>query len=114
MEVRNSNGSSSLPTQEDRPVYLACLDSTPQAGGRRSSGRGYRFFEAQLVAADDPDDPSDIARIEDAVMSGPPSCRSPRSKATTRIASSNPEQHGAATHPGRPLRNYLFMRLPTR
>jgi hypothetical protein len=33
-------------------------------------GSAYRFFQAQLVAADDPDDLSDITRIEDAVMSG--------------------------------------------
>ena len=59
-----------VPTQEDRPAYLACLDSTPQAGGGDPVGSAYRFFQAQLVAADDPDDLSDITRIEDAVMSG--------------------------------------------
>jgi hypothetical protein len=59
-----------VPTQEDRPAYLACLDSTPQAGGGDPVGSAYRFVQAQLVAADDPDDLSDITRIEDAVMSG--------------------------------------------
>lgn len=40
-----------VPTQEDRPAYLACLDSTPQAGGSDPVGAAYRFFQAQLVAS---------------------------------------------------------------
>jgi alkylated DNA nucleotide flippase Atl1 len=104
-----------VPTQEDRPAYLACLDSTPQAGGSDPVGAAYRYFRSQLVAADDPDDLSDIARIEDAVMSG---------LALVSVAA----QHGDNAHrifeslnntglrltQGDLLRNYLFMRLPTR
>ena len=33
-------------------------------------GTAYHFFSAQLVVADDPDDLTDIDRIEDAVISG--------------------------------------------
>jgi Protein of unknown function DUF262 len=104
-----------VPTQEDRPAYLACLDSTPQVGGSDPVGAAYRFFQAQLVAADDPDDLSDIARIEEAVMSG---------LSLVSVAA----QHGDNAHrifeslnntglrltQGDLLRNYLFMRLPTR
>src|SRR4051812_43702010 len=104
-----------LPTQADRPAYLACLDSTPQAGGSDPVGAAYRFFGAQLVAADDPDDPLDIERIENAVISG---------LALVTVTA----QHGDNAHrifeslnntglkltQGDLLRNYLFMRLPTR
>ncbi|MFI5608577.1 DUF262 domain-containing protein [Amycolatopsis sp. NPDC051903] len=54
-----------VPTQADRAAYLACLNSSPQAGGSDRIGAAYRFFSAQLAAADDPDDPEDIERIED-------------------------------------------------
>jgi alkylated DNA nucleotide flippase Atl1 len=104
-----------LPTQADRPAYLACLDSTPQAGGSDPVGAAYRFFTAQLVAADDPDDPLDIERIENAVISG---------LALVTVTA----QHGDNAHrifeslnntglrltQGDLLRNYLFMRLPRR
>lgn len=46
------------------------MDSTPQADGSDPVGAAYRFFKSPLVTADDPDDPADIARIEDAVISG--------------------------------------------
>jgi hypothetical protein len=59
-----------LPTQADRPAYLACLDSAPQAGGADPIGTAYRFFRAKLVAADDLDDPQDIERIEEVTPPG--------------------------------------------
>ena len=104
-----------VPTQEDRPAYLACLDSTPQAGGSDPVGAAYRFFQAQLVAADDPDDLSDIARIEDAVMSGLAlvSVAAQQGDNAHRIFESL-NNTGLQLTQADLLRNYLFMRLPTR
>jgi hypothetical protein len=56
-----------VPTQADRASYLACLDSTPQAGAADPVGSAYSFFTTQLLATDDPEDLTDIDRIEDAV-----------------------------------------------
>jgi alkylated DNA nucleotide flippase Atl1 len=104
-----------VPTQEDRPAYLACLDSTPQAGGSDPVGAAYRFFQAQLVAADDPEDLSDIARIEDAVLSGLAlvSVAAQQGDNAHRIFESL-NNTGLRLTQGDLLRNYLFMRLPTR
>ncbi|WP_420121764.1 GmrSD restriction endonuclease domain-containing protein [Nakamurella sp.] len=104
-----------VPTQADRPAYEACLYSTPQAGGTDPVGAAYRYFRTQLEQADDPDDPFDIERIEDAVISG---------LALVAVTA----QHGDNVHrifeslnntglrltQGDLLRNYLFMRMPTR
>lgn len=59
-----------LPTQADRASYLACLDATPQVGGADPLGAAYRYFRTELAAHDDPNDPADIERIENAVISG--------------------------------------------
>jgi uncharacterized protein with ParB-like and HNH nuclease domain len=59
-----------LPTQADREAYRACVDATPHVGGGDPIGMAYRFFSARLVEVDDPDDPADIDRIEDAVIAG--------------------------------------------
>ena len=48
-----------FPTQADRASYLACLDSTPQAGGADPVGAAYRFFRSQLDSCDNPDDPAE-------------------------------------------------------
>ena len=59
-----------LPTQADRDSYRACVDATAHAGGSDPIGAAYRYFSAQSIAVDDLDDPSDIERIEDAVIAG--------------------------------------------
>ncbi|PPK63787.1 DUF262 domain-containing protein [Actinokineospora auranticolor] len=104
-----------VPTQADRAAYLACLDSTPQAGGVDRVGAAYRFFSARLAAADDPDDPRDIARIEDAVISGLAlvSVISQQGDNPHRIFESL-NNTGLRLTQADLLRNYLFMRLPTR
>ena len=104
-----------VPTQADRPAYLACLDSTPQAGGSDPVGSAYRFFAAQLVAADDPDDPLDVERIEDAVISGLAlvSVTAQHGDNVHRIFESL-NNTGLKLTQADLLRNYLFMRLPTR
>ncbi len=104
-----------LPTQADRAAYLACLDATPQAGGADPVGAAYRYFRARLVAADDPVDPLDIQRIEDAVISGLAlvSVTAQAGDNAHRIFESL-NNTGLRLTQGDLLRNYLFMRLPTR
>lgn len=103
-----------VPTQADRAAYLACLKSTPQAGGADRIGAAYRFFSAQLAGADDPEDPSDIERIEDAVISGLAlvSVTAQRGDNPHRIFESL-NNTGLSLSQADLLRNYLFMRLPT-
>ncbi|HEX5121175.1 MAG TPA: DUF262 domain-containing protein [Pseudonocardiaceae bacterium] len=103
-----------VPTQADRAAYLACLRSTPQAGGADPIGAAYRFFSAQLAAVDDPEDPADIERIEDAVISGLAlvSVTAQRGDNPHRIFESL-NNTGLRLSQADLLRNYLFMRLPT-
>lgn len=104
-----------LPTQADRESYWACLDATPTAGGANSVGAAYRFFKAALIEADDPDDDYDIDRIEDAVISGLAlvSVTAQAGDNVHRIFESL-NNTGLRLTQGDLLRNYLFMRLPTR
>jgi uncharacterized protein with ParB-like and HNH nuclease domain len=104
-----------VPTQADRSAYLACLDCAPQAGGSDPVGSAYRFFTAQLIAADDPDDLADIERIEDAVISGLAlvSVTAQQGDNAHRIFESL-NNTGLRLTQGDLLRNYLFMRMPTR
>ncbi|WP_447004072.1 GmrSD restriction endonuclease domain-containing protein [Saccharothrix isguenensis] len=104
-----------VPTQADRAAYLACLDFTPQAGGTDRIGAAYRFFSARLVSADDPDDPHDVERIEDAVISGLAlvSVTAQQGDNPHRIFESL-NNTGLRLTQADLLRNYLFMRLPTR
>jgi len=55
------------PTKADLPSYLACIKSTPDAGGSDEIGSAYRFFRQKLASAQDPEDPFDIALIERAI-----------------------------------------------
>lgn len=104
-----------VPTQADRSSYVACLNSTPQAGGADRIGAAYRFFAAQLINADDPDDPTDIERVENAVISGLAlvSVTAQQGDNAHRIFESL-NNTGLRLTQGDLLRNYLFMRLPTR
>ncbi|MEH0934232.1 GmrSD restriction endonuclease domain-containing protein [Micromonospora psammae] len=104
-----------VPTQADRDAYLACLDSAPQAGGADPVGAAYRFFAAQLVAADDPDDPLDIERIESAVITGLAlvSVTAQPGDNVHRIFESL-NNTGLKLTQADLIRNYLFMRLPSR
>lgn len=104
-----------LPTQADRSSYRACLDATPQAGGADPVGFAYRFFRSQLEASDDPDDPADIERIEDAVILGLAlvSVTAQSGDNVHRIFESL-NNTGLRLTQGDLLRNYLFMRLRTR
>ncbi|SCL26070.1 6-O-methylguanine DNA methyltransferase, DNA binding domain [Micromonospora pallida] len=105
-----------VPTQADRPAYEACLESTPQAGGSDQVGAAYRYFTAQLAAgATDSDDPLDLERIEDAVISGMAlvSVVAQAGDNVYRIFESL-NNTGLKLTQADLLRNYLFMRLENR
>ena len=103
------------PTQADRAAYIACLDSTPDAGGADRVGAAYRFFLTRLQTVDDPDDPADIQRLEDAVISGLSlvSVTAQGGDNVYRIFESL-NNTGLRLSQGDLIRNYMFMRLPTR
>jgi alkylated DNA nucleotide flippase Atl1 len=104
-----------VPTQANRDSYRACVDATAHAGGSDSIGTAYRFFSSQLVELDDPDDPADIEQIEDAVIAGLAlvSVTAEHGDNAHRIFESL-NNTGLRLTQGDLLRNYLFMRLPTR
>jgi hypothetical protein len=104
-----------MPTQADRDAYRACVDATAHAGGSDPIGVAYRFFASQLLVADDPDDPADIGGIEDAVIAGLSlvSVTAQQGDNAHRIFESL-NNTGLRLTQGDLLRNYLFMRLPTR
>ncbi|MFV2022378.1 GmrSD restriction endonuclease domain-containing protein [Micromonospora sp. LOL_023] len=104
-----------VPTQADRGAYLACVESTPQVGGRDHVGSAYDFFVSRLREYDDVGNTLDIARIENAVITGLALV------AVTAQAGDNVyrifeslNNTGLQLTQADLLRNYLFMRLPTR
>jgi uncharacterized protein with ParB-like and HNH nuclease domain len=104
-----------LPTQADRDVFRALVMRTPGADTTGSVADAYRFFRTALVAADDPDDDEDIARIEDTIRSGLSivEITAERGDNVYRIFESL-NNTGLQLSQADLLRNYLFMRLPHR
>lgn len=103
------------PTQLDRPYYFAIVGSAPEAGKGDGVGAAYRYFRSRLQEIDDPEDPHDIARIERAITShlslvvitahvGDNVHRIFESINNTGVRLSQADL----------LRNYFFMRMPTR
>lgn len=104
-----------LPTNADRAAWIALLEREPDAGGEDRIGEAYRFFRAALVQADDPEDDQDVARIEQAIAG--------RLSIVEIAAHAEDNVHRifeSLNYTGQPLtqadllRNYLFMRLPSR
>lgn len=108
-----------LPTQADRPQYAAhvhCVQSEQVSGDRVAAA--YRFFRRKLVELMEADDPAalqDALRIEEAITS--------RLTLVTVTAERGDNVHrifeslnntGLKLSQADLLRNYLFMRLPTR
>ncbi|GAA4758902.1 GmrSD restriction endonuclease domain-containing protein [Citricoccus nitrophenolicus] len=101
------------PTQADRESYRACIDATPHAGGQDGVGQAYRFFQSALLTEDDPDDPLDIERIENAVISGLSMvCVTTVEGDNTHRIFESLNNTGLRLTQGDLLRNYIFMRLP--
>ncbi len=103
-----------LPTQTDRPAFMACIaeDHKPTGGNVAAA---YRFFLGQIAAADDPEDPDDLRRVEQAIVR--------RLDVVSVTAEQDDNVHrifeslnntGMALSLGDLLRNHLFMLLPTR
>jgi hypothetical protein len=103
-----------LPTQTDREAFTACIagEHKPTGGNVASA---YRFFLGQIAAADDPEDPHDLRRIEQAIVQ--------RLDVVSVTAEQDDNVHrifeslnntGMALSLGDLLRNHLFMLLPTR
>lgn len=105
-----------LPTQADRPQFAAHIRSLPAeqtAGDRVASA--YRFFRRKLVEADDAASSKGILRIEQAITSRLTLVvvSAERGDNVHRIFESL-NNTGLKLSQADLLRNYLFMRLPTR
>lgn len=103
-----------VPTQVDRDAFTRIIDSPQHVSGGNLAA-AYRFFVASLQAADDPEDPHDINRIEQAIRGHLDIV------AITTEADDNVHRifeslnnTGMGLTQGDLLRNYLFMLLPTR
>lgn len=104
-----------MPTQTDRPAYLAVLKRAPQAGGEDGVGYAYRFFRSKIAAVDDPDDPRDLELLEAAVVRGLALVvvtAEPSDNAHRIFESLN--NTGLRLTQSDLLKNYLFMRLGDR
>ncbi|MFF4867351.1 DUF262 domain-containing protein [Streptomyces sp. NPDC001231] len=105
-----------LPTQADRPQFAAHVRG-PRAeqtvGG--SVATAYAFFRRKLVEAADPAAPQDVFRIEQAITSRLTlvAVTAERGDNVHRIFESL-NNTGLKLSQADLLRNYLFMRLPTR
>lgn len=104
-----------MPTQADRRSYRACIESTHVAGKADGVREAYRYFRGRLTDHDDPEDAFDIERLEEAVLSGLTlvSVTTSREDNVHRIFESL-NNTGLRLTQGDLLRNYLFMRLPSR
>ncbi|MFJ5654309.1 DUF262 domain-containing protein [Streptomyces microflavus] len=108
-----------LPTQADRPQYAAHVHGvqSEQVSGDRVAA-AYRFFRRKLVEfveADDATAPQDVLRVEQAITSRLTlvSVTAERGDNVHRIFESL-NNTGLKLSQADLLRNYLFMRLPTR
>ncbi|MGA5566110.1 GmrSD restriction endonuclease domain-containing protein [Streptomyces platensis] len=105
-----------LPTQADRPRFAAHIRGplgTPADGGNVDTA--YGFFRRKLVEAEDPAAPQDVFRIEQALTSRLTlvAVTAERGDNVHRIFESL-NNTGLKLSQADLLRNYLFMRLPTR
>ncbi len=104
-----------LPTQADRDAYRAVVLSTPGTTAVGAVAEAYQFFRTVLTSVDDPDDDQDIARIEQTIRTGLSivEITAERSDNVYRIFESL-NNTGLQLSQADLLRNYLFMRLPSR
>ncbi|MFJ2510831.1 DUF262 domain-containing protein [Streptomyces griseoviridis] len=105
-----------LPTQADRPPYASRVRGpleTRTGGG--NVGSAYDFFRRKLVEAEDPATPQSVFRIEQAITSRLTlvAVTAERGDNVHRIFESL-NNTGLKLSQADLLRNYLFMRLPTR
>ncbi|WP_327039979.1 DUF262 domain-containing protein [Micromonospora ureilytica] len=103
-----------LPTQADREAWISLVERKADAGGDDAIGVAYRYFLGALAAGDD-GQPFDLERLEQAIVA--------RLSIVEIAAHADDNVYRifeSLNHTGRRLtqadllRNYLFMRLPTR
>lgn len=100
-----------VPTQADLDAYLACVDSSAQAGAGEV-GAAYKFFRNRLT---EPAIAAQVQRLEDAVLFGlalVSVIAHPDDNVYRIFESLN--NTGLKLTQADLLRNYLFMRLPNR
>jgi alkylated DNA nucleotide flippase Atl1 len=104
-----------LPTQADRDAYRAVVLRTPGTTAAGAVAEAYQFFRTVLTGVDDPDDDQDIARIEQTIRAGLSivEITAERSDNVYRIFESL-NNTGLQLSQADLLRNYVFMRLPSR
>lgn len=104
-----------LPTQADRTAFRHLILRTRGPATADGVGEAYRFFRSALNATDDPDDDHDIARIESVVRDhlSIVEVTAERGDNVYRIFESL-NNTGLRLTQADLLRNYLFMRLPSR
>lgn len=101
-----------LPTQADRESYRAILDGRSPEDASSNVTIAYRFFSQKLREADDPDDPHDIVRIEDAILDGLVFVAiTARGDDNVYRIFESLNNTGKPLTQGDLLRNYVFMRL---
>ena len=101
-----------LPTQMDQDAYNSWIRGVKLSGSDGAIGAASRFFQAQLLDYDDPDDPLDVDRLEDAVINGltlVAVTAQPGDNVHRIFESLN--NTGLQLTQGDLLRNYFFMRL---
>jgi alkylated DNA nucleotide flippase Atl1 len=103
-----------LPTQADRDAYRSLVTNTARSIPG-SISEAYELFRRSLAVADDPDDPDDINRIEQIIRTGLSivEITAERDDNVYRIFESL-NNTGLRLSQSDLLRNYLFMRLPSR
>lgn len=104
-----------LPTQADRDAYRALIDATEFDGDGGRVIPAYHFFRQQLRKFDDPEDPHDVPRLQDAALNGLAfvSITAQAGDNVYRIFESL-NNTGMKLSQGDLIRNYLFMRLSDR
>ena len=104
-----------VPTQDDRPEYLACIKADHAGAGKGLISKAYRFFEVQLALLGPDDDPLDLALLESVIVSklAIVDITAQQGDNVHRIFESL-NATGVGLTQADLLRNYMFMLLPTR
>jgi alkylated DNA nucleotide flippase Atl1 len=104
-----------LPTQIDRDSYSACVHGSPSAGGGDAIGSAYRFFRGKLAEIQVNDEGLRVQDLEEAVIAGLSIvCVTAQAGDNVHRIFESLNNTGLRLTQADLLRNYLFMRLPTR
>ncbi len=104
-----------LPTQADRDGYIAVLDRRVDAGKGEGVGAAYRWFRAALLAASQLEEPVDLGLLERAITGGLSLVViSAHAQDNVHRIFESLNNTGVRLTQGDLLRNYFFMRLPSR